>query len=138
MNEIFKEKNIETILEELSYAFATPEAEEFISYINEKNYRKAKTMLLKKIEASDAALIIKHFKDKVKNKFKLVETTYDDFEKKYPYNGVISSVQVVVNYRSQMCSGYLSIAYGKEWSIYIENNFVRVKDVDQLWLVEKK
>jgi hypothetical protein len=133
-----KERNVEDILDDLRYAFATPEAEDFMFCINEKNYRKAKNMLLKKIEASDAALVIKHFKDKVKNKFKLVEITYNDFERNYPYNGVISSVQVVVNYRSQMCSGYLSTAYGKEWSIYIGHNVVRLKDVDQLWLVEKK
>lgn len=133
-----KERNVEEILENLRYAFATPEAEEFMYCINEKNYRKAKNMLLKKIEDSEASLIIKHFKNKIKNKFKLVEKTYDDFDKEYPCNGVLSPVQVVVNYRSQIYSGCLYKSDGKESSIYIGNRVVKIKDVDQIWLVEKK
>lgn len=139
MTEI-KEKSIEKILENLSYAFASPEASEFTTYIAEKNYRKAKNMLMKKIDAGEATLVINHLKNEVKKKFKLIEMTYEEFNIQYPYTGVRSKQQVVVNYRGEMVSAYLTkgYVYPDGWVIYIGHNEVAIKDVDQIWIVEKK
>jgi hypothetical protein len=135
-----KEKSIEEILEELSFAFASPEASEFTTYIAEKNYRKAKNMLLKKIAADEATLVINHFKSEIKKKFNLVEMSYEEFNIKFPYTGVNSKQQIVVNYRGEMVSAYpkKGYIYPDGWIIYVGHNEVAIKDVDQIWLVEKK
>lgn len=141
MNDIVKEKDIETLLEELSYAFASPEAQAFMAWLGEKNYRKAKTMLLKKIDKEDAELVIKYFKSKAKTKFKLVEITYEEFKNKHPYtdNKSFSNIQIVVNYRSEIISGYLSRSFSAvpEWGIYIGSHLVAIKDVNQIWFIDK-
>lgn len=139
MTEINK-RSIEKILEDLSFAFASPESSEFTAYIGEKNYRKAKNMLIKKIAADEATLVINHFKNEVKNKFTLVEMTYEEFNIKYPYTGVNSKHQVSVNYRGEMISAYLKkgYEYTDGWIIYVGHNEVALKDVDQIWIVEKK
>lgn len=139
MTEI-KEKSIEKILEDLSYALASPEASEFTTYIAEKNYRKAKNILIKKITTDEATLVINHFKNEVKKKFKLVEMSYEEFDIKFPYTGINIKNQVVVNYRGEMVTAYLKkgYMYPDVWIIYVGHNEVSIKDVDQIWLVEKK
>jgi hypothetical protein len=141
MNDIVKEKNIETILEELSYAFASPESQAFMECLGDKNYRKAKTMLLKKLDKEDAELVIKYFKSKAKTKFKLVEITYEEFKNKHPYTDdrSFSNIQIVVNYRSEIISGYLSRSFSteSEWGIYIGSNWVAIRDVNQIWVIDK-
>lgn len=140
MTEIIQEKNIETILEDLRYEFASPEAEAFMRCLGEKNYTKAKRMLLKKIDPDSATLVIKHFKALAKNKFSLVEVTYEEFKNKHPYTNGISDVQVVINYRAGIVSGVLSRSFfgENEWSIFVGSNQVLIKDADQIWCVENK
>lgn len=139
MKEINK-RSIEKILEDLSFAFASPEASEFTTYIAEKNYRKAKNILIKKITTDEATLVINHFKNEVKKKFKLVEMSYEEFDIKFPYTGINIKNQVVVNYRGEMVTAYLKkgYMYPDVWIIYVGHNEVSIKDVDQIWLVEKK
>lgn len=134
------EKSIEKILEDLSFVLASPEASEFTTCISEKNYRKAKNMLMKKIDADEATLVINHFKNEVKKKFILIEMTYEEFNIKYPYSEINTKQQVSVNYRGQMVSAYLKkgYEYPDSWVIYIGHNEVAIKDVDQIWIVEKK
>jgi len=133
-------RSIEKILEDLSFAFASPESSEFTSYISKKNYRKAKNMLIKKIDADEATIVINHLKNEVKKKFKLVEMSYEELKIKYPYTGVNSKHQVSVNYRGEMISAYLKkgYEYTDGWIIYVGHNEVALKDVDQIWIVEKK
>lgn len=139
MTEINK-RSIEKILEDLSFAFASPESSEFTSYIGEKNYRKAKDMLIKKIDADEATIVINHFKNEVKKKFKLLEMSYEEFNIKFPYTGVNSKQQVSVNYRGEIISAYLKkgYEYTDGWIIYVGHNEVALKDVDQIWFIEKK
>lgn len=139
MKEINK-RSIEKILEDLSFAFASPESSEFTTYITEKNYRKAKNILIKKITTDEATLVINHFKNEVKKKFKLVEMSYEEFDIKFPYTGINIKNQVVVNYRGEMVTAYLKkgYMYPDVWIIYVGHNEVSIKDVDQIWLVEKK
>lgn len=135
-----KENNVETILEKLSYAFASPEAEDFMRCIREKNYRKAKNLLLKKIEPDHANLVINHFKKEVKNKFKLTEITHEEFIKKYPFDGKDIKQKIIVNYRGEMISSYIEESYynKKTWCIHVQAEEIEIKAVDQIWLVEKK
>jgi hypothetical protein len=141
MNEIVKEKNIEAILEDLSYAFASPESQAFMECLGDKNYRKAKTMLLKKLNKEDTELVIKYFKSKAKNKFKLIEVSYEEFKNKHPYTDdrSFSNIQIVVNYRSEIISGYLSRSFSAEpeWYIHIGRNSVAIRDVNQIWVIDK-
>jgi hypothetical protein len=140
MSEVIQENDIETILEDLSYAFASPESADFMRLLGEKNYTKAKKMLLKKIDPDSATLVIKHFKALAKSKFSLVEVTYEEFKNKHPYTNSISDVQIVINYRAGIVSGVLSRTYfgENEWSIFIGSNQVLIKDADQIWCVENK
>lgn len=137
-------RSIEEILEDLSYSFASPEAESFMTYIGEKNYIKAEKMLLTKITAIEATLVINHFKNEVEKKFNLVEMTYEDFKIKYPYNPDMDSHEIVdeivVNYRGHITSSCLikSRYEPNEWCIFITKNLIKVKDVDQIWFIEKK
>lgn len=137
-------RSIEQILEDLSYAFASPESRAFTTYIGEKNYRKAKNMLLKKIDADEATIVMNHFKKEVKKKFILVEMTYEDFKIKYPYNPDMDFDEfideIVINYRGHITSSCLmnSLYHKDEWCVFIENRFIKVQDVDQIWFIEKK
>lgn len=133
-------RSIEKILEDLSYAFASPEAEEFMRSIREKNYRKAKNMLLKKIEPAEATIIINHFKKEVKNKFVLTEITHEEFNTKYPYNTQEIKQKVVVNYRGEILSSYLEESYYNKntWCIHVRCEEIEISSVDQIWIVEKK
>lgn len=65
--------NAKEILEELSNIWRTPEAQDFYSNILEKNYKKARKLLLEITSEKKADILIQFYIDKSENKFDLVE-----------------------------------------------------------------
>lgn len=131
--------DIETILEKLSYLFSSPEGEDFKLLIHKKHYKEAESILLKKINIEDTNIVINYFKNKFNNKFKLVEHTYEEFKIKHPYEGFIVNVRITINYRGDIFSSNLYRNYEgvEEWNVSIGNQQILVKDLDQIWLMEK-
>lgn len=135
-NEKFKE-----LMRDLSYKFATPEAESFNQAINERKFSKAKKMISKHFSDEDATLIINQLRAKTEKKFKLVEISYDDFMSKYPYSDNVPELSLVFNYSGHIFSGCLyenprplSSKIKDEWFVYSNNDFYKLKDVTQIWI----
>lgn len=130
------QENINIMLSELGYLFSTPEAEYFHYNLNNKNYEKAKDMLLKKSNLEYAIAVIDYFKNKLNEKFKLIEKNYEDFHIDNLLNKDASTNKVIVNYRGNIINSYL-YCDNTEFFIYSEYGKILLKDVEQIWIIEK-
>lgn len=135
-DEKFKE-----LFRDLSYKFATPEAEAFNKAINERKFNKAKKMIAKHLSDEDSTFIINQLRAKTEKKFKLVEISYNDFMRKYPYSNDAPHLSLVINYNGNIFSGCLydnprplSSKIKDEWFVYFNNDFYKLKDVTQIWI----
>lgn len=75
-------ETIEKLIEDLSYSFSTPEAQDFMELVKEGRYIKAVNFLVREngSDKDDAKRIVDHFRKEVEQKFTLVEITLADID----------------------------------------------------------
>lgn len=122
--------NIDTgkILEEMSYIFSSPEADDFHRLILNKNLAAAKKMIAKHYSKEEAKVVVDFLNAKYNQKISLVEITYKemdlkDYEQAYVFKfGPILSKSKLIN-----LSGDL-VFYGNP-------DFHSIKKANQIWKV---
>lgn len=130
-------KNIDDILEELSYSMATPEAQEFHLYIQEKKFSIAKKCLLEHTDEETASFVVNYFKKLKKENVKLVEIKVNDIPQEE------SSQQYIFRVGKDMyCSRiYENIRASKnqdKYGFYTSGAFLDLSKADQAWRVENQ
>lgn len=129
-------KDIDDLLNELGYAFSTPEAEDFSYAINSKNYKKARKMLSKHFEKEDMEIIISYFKNNSKRKYVLQEIFYENFELMSTDDKFANNF--IVNYQGNLISTNATDVIKGQFSFYFNGNFINFNKADQIWLSIKK
>jgi hypothetical protein len=125
------EKSVQDILEDLSYSFATPEAQELHRLIFDKKFAKAKKMLLEYISEVDAKRVIDYFHEKNTRKIQLVEITVKDIvlgnEKQ----------QYLFKIGDQLAQSSVFKLHhdSPDYSIYMSGQMFSLKQVNQVWKI---
>ena len=124
-------QTVEEILEELSYSFATPEAQELHRLIFDKKFAKAKKMLLKYISPEDSKRVIDYFHQKNTKKIELIEINVKDIvlgnEKQ----------QYLFKVGSQLAQSPVFKLHhdSTDYSIFMGGEMFSLKQVTQVWKV---
>lgn len=131
-----KTRDIDDLLNELGYAFSTPEAEDFSYAINSKNYKKARKMLSAHFEKEEMEAIVSYFKKNSKRKYVLQEIAYEDFEL-MSTNDKFSN-NFIVNYQGNLVSTNATDLLKGQVSFYFNGDFINFDKADQIWISTKK
>lgn len=127
-----KEINVEQLLDDLSYSWSTPEAEDFHWKIREKKFDSAKRMLEKEdLNKEEVKAIMKYFKNKFSAKKKLTE--YFSFE----WNDFKEGDEVLVSYGGGLhYSKLYQNLRGEGLVFYTSRESVEIHKAIQIWKVE--
>jgi hypothetical protein len=118
--------DVKQILEELSYRFSSPEAEMFYKLLLNKEYKKAKKMLLEHISDIEAEAIIKYIDDLNTQKINLVEINPKLIEK------VEGDKEYIFKFGKEMVKSQIYFI-NNEFSFYAVREFVSVDKAMQIW-----
>lgn len=142
-----EERTVEDMINELGYAWSSPEAEHFHSLLQDKNTTEAKEMLLEYYEEEEAQMILDYFQKKMDRKFNIIQTSIEEIEKEFP--PVVCAGQetpeLLCNIKGTLVKTYLyNNGYDKPndfWSVFYEpKGFIRFdkSNVFQVWKVVEK
>lgn len=128
--------DVNQLLEDLSYSWATPEAQDFHYKVRNKNYTSAKKMLAKEgLSKAQIDVIIKYFKNQFTAKRKLIEyypSEYENLTEKdellVSYGGTIIATGVRKEERYTRYKG--------NCFYYTGEGYVPLEKAIQVWKVE--
>ena len=126
-----KEINVEQLLDDLSYSWSTPEAEDFNYKIKASEFDSAQIMLEKEgLNKEEIKAIMKYFKDKFCAKRKLTEylsSEWDNFKE---------GDEVLISYGGGLHYSILyKNPYGEGLVFYVRES-VEIHKAIQIWKVE--
>lgn len=129
--------DIEEILEDLSYSWSTPEAQDFHHKVRNKKYTSAKKMLEKEgLSKEQVEVVIKYFKNQFSSKRKLIEYFPSEYE------NLTTKDELLVSYGGTITATVISkeeryTGFQENCFYYREEGFVPLKNAIQVWKVEK-
>lgn len=140
----YEERTAEDIIDELSYAWSSPEAEHFHHLLEEENISEAKKMLLEYYEEDEAQIVLDHFKKKMNRKFEIVPTSIEEIEREFPPVEYADkeTPNLLCNIKGNIVKTYLyNNGYKKPndfWSVFYESQgFIKFDktNVFQVWKI---
>lgn len=117
----------QVLIDELSYGFSTPEAQEFNEHILNKRFAIAEKMLADYMIQSDAALVVEHIHKKNTQKVSLIELDKD-------VAFLSEDVQYLIKIGQTIVYSALFV-HSDNVGFYAHNKFVPIKDLNQIWQV---
>lgn len=141
-------RSIEELLTDLSYSFATPEAEHFFRLIQEKKYSQAKKMVRKYYSEEDTQKVIEYHRNLASREYSFQEISVTDFFERFPFKEyqmtrevnifLRPTIDVILNYRGQILATQLRASpFDKDWMFWKDAEQLPLAKVKQIWLVNK-